>query len=230
MDDGLEIGAAYLASLRRSGEPSGAGTAPALDTTPLVFSGSAPEQSPTTEFRGMERRRSPRYPCEGSIEIREEGSDVRSWSSFTDVSLHGCYIEAPVTHPVGTTLDLKLRAHGFQIETEGCVKVCYPSLAMGIAFGEMTVESRHQLQNLVNFLRSNVRVIEAANGASTSEAPNLRTPNSPAFPQVPVGDTDSAPIINNAGVALSALFKFFEGRQLLMRDEFWKIVRKSQGE
>jgi len=211
MDDGIEVGAAYLASLRRSGETSGAGTAPAADKKSLT-PGSG--QAAASEYRGMERRRSPRYACEGSIEIREEGSEVRSWSSFTDISLHGCYIEAPVTHPVGTTLELKLRAHGFQIETKGCVKVSYPSLAMGIAFAEMPVESRHQLQNLVNFLNSNTHI--------------MGTSNSPAAGH-PVGKTATAPAIDNAAAALSALFKFFEARQLLMRDEFWKIVRKSQG-
>ena len=35
--------------------------------------------------------------------MREEGCDVRTWATFTDVSLHGCYVEAQATYPVGTT-------------------------------------------------------------------------------------------------------------------------------
>jgi hypothetical protein len=44
-------------------------------------------------FKGAEKRPSPRYKYEGSAEVREEGCDVRTWATFTDVSLHGCEVE-----------------------------------------------------------------------------------------------------------------------------------------
>jgi hypothetical protein len=77
-------------------------------------------------FQGAEKRRSPRYKCEGSAELREEGCDVRTWSTFTDISLNGCYVEAQATHPAGTQLHMKLDANGIRLETKGKVRVSYP--------------------------------------------------------------------------------------------------------
>ena len=50
--------------------------------------------------------------CEGSAEVREDGCDVRTWATFTDVSVHGCYVEAQATYPAGTILHLKLEVKG----------------------------------------------------------------------------------------------------------------------
>lgn len=38
----------------------------------------------------MERRATPRYKCQGSAQVRMEGSDVRAFGSISDISLHGC--------------------------------------------------------------------------------------------------------------------------------------------
>src|SRR5690349_6053919 len=80
------------------------------------------------KFQGSDKRRSPRYKCEGSAEIREDGRDVRTWATFTDVSLHGCYLEAQATYPPGTTLHMKLEANGITVEAKGKVRVSYPYL------------------------------------------------------------------------------------------------------
>jgi hypothetical protein len=39
---------------------------------------------------------------------------------------------------------------------------------------------------------------------------------------------DAMPTIANPAAALQALTEFFESRQMLMRDDFLRIVRKSQ--
>ena len=70
-------------------------------------------------FTGADKRRSPRYKCEGSAELREQGCDVRTWATFTDVSLHGCYVEAQATYPAGTMLHMKLEANGIRMEGTG---------------------------------------------------------------------------------------------------------------
>ena len=92
---------------------------------------------------------SPRYKCEGSAEIQEDGREVRTWATFSDVSLHGCYVEAQATYPVGTTLHLKLEANGIRVECQASVRVTYPYLAMGISFGEMSDENRRALKELI---------------------------------------------------------------------------------
>ena len=86
------------------------------------------------QFQGAEKRRSPRYRCEGSAEIREEGRDVRTWATFTDISLHGCYLEAQATYPSGTALHMKLKANGIVLETKGTVRVTLPLPGHGHRF------------------------------------------------------------------------------------------------
>ena len=93
---------------------------------------------------GSKARRSgeaPRYKCEGSAELREEGCDVRTWATFSDISLHGCYVEAQATYPANTILHMKLEANGVRVETNGNVRVSYPYLGMGIAFLDTSEET-----------------------------------------------------------------------------------------
>jgi hypothetical protein len=68
--------------------------------------------------------------------MRADGCDVHTWAAFTDVSLHGCYVEAQATYPAGAMLPMKLEANGVRLETKGSVRVSYPYLGMGIAFEE----------------------------------------------------------------------------------------------
>jgi hypothetical protein len=70
-----------------------------------------------------ERRRNPRYQCEGSAEFRADGSDVRTWGTFTDLSVSGCYIELTATYPVGAIVNLALELNGARVELKGEFRV-----------------------------------------------------------------------------------------------------------
>jgi hypothetical protein len=61
--------------------------------------------------------------------MREEGCDVRTWATFTDVSLHGCYVEAQATYPVGTVLHMKLETNGLRLEATGMCGSAIPTSA-----------------------------------------------------------------------------------------------------
>jgi len=81
-------GIAYLMALRQAtGAQPGAAAAPARE--PDRMQETAPAQN-AENFQGAEKRRSPRYKFEGSAEVREDGCDVRTWTTFSDVGLHGC--------------------------------------------------------------------------------------------------------------------------------------------
>jgi PilZ domain len=196
-------GVAYLRALRRTVESAAAAAAPAPEAA-AARDADAGESA----FTGPEKRRSPRYKCEGSAEMREEGHDVRTWASFKDISLHGCYVEATATYPVGTLLDLKLEANGFQVQTRGTVRVMYPFLGMGIAFTEMAEDDRTRLREL---LRTIVRptIVMAA-------------------PPLAAASLEAVPVISDPNAAMRALIEFFEKRPILPRDEFLRILRKSQ--
>ena len=214
-DDGV----AYLRALKQgsAAQPRGAaaGTATALAKEPR------PEQRPGTvavsahaaePFQEAEKRRSPRYKCEGSAEMREEGCDVRTWATFTDISLHGCYVEAQATYPVGTVLHMKMDAAGVRIEVKGSVRVSYPYLGMGIAFVEMSDEDSQRLKELLGRIsRPSIILGPGVVSSFPSSAP-----------------LDGVPLISDAGAAVRALVEFFETRHMLTREDFLRILKKSQ--
>lgn len=201
-------GIAYLMALKRSA--GAAAPAPAREETPQT---TTDEEAPkaSASFQGAEKRRSPRYQCEGSVQMRETNCDVHTWSTFTDISMHGCYVEAQATYPVGTMLELKLEAKGIRVDTKGNVRVSYPYLGMGIAFTEMSDDNQARLKELLASL-SRPSIIMGPGIAST----------------LPARGPLELPSITDPAAVVQALIEFFRDRQLLMRDDFARIVRQSQ--
>jgi hypothetical protein len=206
----INAGVAYLAALKKSG--TAAATAPAnRSSTPKSESELlAPDAG--NEFKGVEKRRSIRYKCEGSAQIRDESCEVSTWATFTDISVHGCYVEAQATYPAGTILLMKLEANGIRIETKGNVRVSYPYLGMGIAFVDISQENVTQLKRLLATI-SHPCMIMGPGIASSLPA---------------VDPLSALPPVSDPEAALRALTGFFENRQMLMRDDFLRILRKSQ--
>lgn len=161
----------------------------------------------------QERRRSPRYKCEGSAQFRAESSDVKTWGTFTDLSLNGCYVEMTATFPVGGMVDLLLELNGIRVSMRGEVRVSYPCLGMGIAFREMSGEDRARLAAMVQ-------------SVSASAIPETKTQEGQAGSASPIMNL---PVITNPGAAVQALANYFEGHIAVSKDEFVRIVRKSQG-
>ena len=96
---------------------------------------------PAASQNAPERRLGPRYKCEGGAEFRVGGTDVRTWGTLTDLSIHGCYIEMTATFPVGAMVDLVLELSGRRVNVKGEVRASHPFLGIGIAFRELSVES-----------------------------------------------------------------------------------------
>lgn len=204
----IDEGIAYLMALKHSA-PEATAVAPARTPAPDAMAGVEPE----SQFKGAEKRRSPRYKCEGGVEMRDINcEDVHTWANFTDISVHGCYVEAQATYPVGTELQMKLQAHGLKIETRGIVRVNYPFLGMGIALVDVSEENREQMKQLVAAV-TRPRLI-AASGVPSSL---------PAF-----GPLQNVPEIVHPQAAVQALLEFFQTRQILMRDDFLRVLRTSQ--
>jgi PilZ domain len=213
MAEEIDEGVAYLRALKQTANPysaSAAAPAPARTTEGSSAASLAPADS--SQVKGSEKRRSPRYKCEGSVQIREQGCDVHTWATFTDVSLHGCYVEAQATYPVGSILHLKLDANGERVETKGSVRVSYPYLGMGIAFTEMSDENRLRMRAML----------------ATVAKPFLTMGPGIASSLPAVAPLQTLPPITDPVAALKALTEFFESRQMLMREDFVRVVRKSQ--
>lgn len=192
-------GASYLFALKQSGARAGAAaTAP------------NPEHA-TQNQPAAERRRSPRHRCQGSAHLREISSAAATWATFTDISLHGCYVEATSTYQLGTSLALTIEINNFRVETAGAVRVAYPNLGMGIVFTEISGENRARLRELLHSLSRPAIV-----------GPGTPPQNASVLPM------EVMPPITNARAAIQAMIGFFDGRQLLTREEFLRILRKSQ--
>jgi hypothetical protein len=166
--------------------------------------------SATSESNPNERRRAPRFKCEGSAEFRVGGTDVRTWGTFTDLSVHGCYIEMTATFPVGAMVDLVLGLNGFRVNVKGEVRVPYPFLGIGVAFREISPENERELQAMV---RSLVITDNPANPIAGAQAGKGRP---------------SIVAIASPEIALQAVVDFFQSHSLLSRDEFLQLLRKSQ--
>lgn len=208
MPDKINEGAAYLIALRQSDQPQ----TPVSKPQPPSAGSSAAAATVGERFEGTEKRRTPRYKCEGSAQVREENSEIQTWVTFTDISLHGCYVEAQATYPAGTVLQMKLEVNGIRLETKGIVRVNYPYLGMGIAFAEMSEENIGTLKRLLATI-SRPTVIMGPGIASSLPA---------------VGALE-LPVIMKPEAAIAALVEFFESHQILLRADFLKILKKSQG-
>jgi PilZ domain len=209
MDQEINEGTAYLMALKQSRQSDAGPQEPEANpqSNPSLTATNAGDG-----FQGAEKRRAPRYKCEGSAQVREEGCDVHTWVTFTDVSIHGCYVEAQATYPPDTLLHMRLEANGFRVEAKGKVRVSYPYLGMGIAFEEISEENLSQLKRMLATL-SHPAMIMGPGIASSLPA---------------TSPLDAVPLITNPQAAIQALTEFFESHQILMRDDFLKVLKKSQ--
>jgi len=210
MADEPDAGAAYLAALKQStGPQAGAGAAASAPQVPL----SAGTRTGAMISPGSaDKRKSPRYRCQGKAHIREIATGVSIWTTFTDISLHGCYVEATTAYRVGVTLGLKLEANGYRVEATGDVRVSYPNLGMGISFSKMSEDDRERLRALV---RSISRPSVILGGRAAMRAPST----------TPAGALTG---VANPTATLQAMSNFFEDRHMMGREEFLRILRKSQ--
>ncbi len=163
-----------------------------------------------------ERRLSPRYKCQGSAEFRVEGSDVRTWGTFTDLSMHGCHIKMTATYPVGAVVNLGLGLNGLHVDVKSEVRVGHPFLGIGVAFRDVSDESDARLREMVRSLLPAAHLGISATGKATAQ-PASQTSARP-----------SLPLIVDPAAALQAAVEHFEGRRILTQEEFVLLLRKSQ--
>jgi len=190
-----EEGANYLRQLKA--QPNGTGAAGAV---------CAAGPQPQTQYTGRERRRSPRFRCNGSVEFKPEGSDVRMWGTLTDVSLHGCYVEMSTTFPVGTKVELGMEVLGIRVHAFGTVRVSYPFLGMGICLSELEPGQQLQLEQLLGSVSGQT---PAADPALTRAATS----------QEIAGATEPAAFFEE-------IRRFFVNSPLLSRDEFFRMAQR----
>ena len=152
------------------------------------------------------KNRAARYHCDGSVELRTAGTDVRIWGKLTDLSATGCYVEIRATFPVGSRVGLVLTVQNVRLEMSGEVRVSYPFLGMGIVFHSLSQQAQADLDKLLHSLdpASSPEVGSASARPATSDAP------------VALGA--------DADRALHLLAEHFQSHDVLTREEFLKLI------
>ena len=84
----------------------------------------------------QDRRRSPRYPFVGSIEMREGTSEDKRTARVKELSLNGCYVDIASAYPIGTSLSIKLFTETEFFEAQASVIFVDENQGMGLMFRE----------------------------------------------------------------------------------------------
>lgn len=175
----------------------------------------------TENWQGQERRKHLRYPCFGEVAVGNRGSDVSLTGQLSDISLGGCYIDMMNPLPPDTEVEVALRVANHQFKAIGLVRASRHGFGMGVAFTEITDESRSALKELVDWLAGSLpQPVEQKVGG----APFVRSDRAKTLSNLPYGND------RNVVEALQALVQLLERRGLLSAHERAEIDKTMHGQ
>ena len=178
--------------------------APEASLSDMTASAADPDKSPGFK----ERRRSPRFQCDGTVELRTVESDVRLWGTVTDISLHGCYAEMSTTFPVNTRVLLNVDCYGIHVSTNAIVRASYPFLGMGMCFTEIDPGQQSQLEQLLRALAGQRAIVNPVPRVSSGRPDHLVTADAQA--------------------CLDEISDHFQQKSALSREEFQQIAKRAR--
>jgi len=121
-------------------------------------------------------------------------------------------VETSATFRIGTLVALKIDVNGFRVESRGEVRVAYPNLGMGIFFTTMSDEDRERLRELLKSLSQ----------------PSVILGSGISSPAPKISRAEALATIKDPQAVVLGVVSFFEDRQVLSREEFFRILRKNQ--
>ncbi|MGE5204290.1 MAG: PilZ domain-containing protein [Chlamydiota bacterium] len=101
---------------------------------------------PYVPAKVADRRRSPRFECRASVEVRLQSSGSPVRGNLVDLSLGGCYIEMMIPLPVSTQLDLVIWLRNSKLATPGLVTSSHAGFGVGVKFIGMGKPERQLLE------------------------------------------------------------------------------------
>jgi len=90
----------------------------------------------------QERRRTPRYPFIADAEVHDDASGTTVKTRIRELSLFGCYVDMDNPLPTGTPITIKINTAGRSLEASGKVVYSTPKDGIGVAFLDVSVQSR----------------------------------------------------------------------------------------
>jgi hypothetical protein len=175
----------------------------------------------------LDRRRSPRFNCSGSVEFQTKERGVRLWGALTDISLHGCYVEMAVTFPVETVLTITVQSLDIRFSALTKVRAAYPSLGMGLCFVGLKPDQQAQLEHLLKAIvhqadRAALPPVSNSRGTddvlASSDSPST-DPACTDFGSTGLGSIDTRKLADK-------LTEHFRTHGALSRDDFYNIAKR----
>jgi hypothetical protein len=122
---------------------------------PVIVAGS--NQMPVADAFGrrtQNRRRRPRFPVEGGVEVTEIGGETRLEARLEDISEYGCLISADnLLIAPGTSLRLVLNMCDVAVALRGQVRYTSENHTMGVEFQEIRQGDRPLLDYVLTRLK-----------------------------------------------------------------------------
>lgn len=146
-----------------------------------------------------DRRKTPRYKCSGSAELRKEGAEYAAWGKVSDLCVGGCYIELSAPMPVDTPLELNLSVCDESIHAKGVVRSNHPGFGMGVQFLDISTEQAEVLG----------RVVARLAGGMPPPKPKIEAPSVQPVGPPPV---------------LEPLVQWFRTHETLSREDFLRLI------
>jgi PilZ domain len=99
----------------------------------------------------VERRKTPRYRCQNSVEVHVQGG-ASFWGTVADLSLGGCYAEMALPVQPGTRLRVGIWFGQTKAWAEAQVTHITPGLGVGLRFIEISDQDRDQIRRFLEGL------------------------------------------------------------------------------
>jgi hypothetical protein len=130
-------------------------------------------QPSSVEIFELDRRRHPRYPCEGHAEVFVPHGGLLFRGRILDLSLSGCFIEtATINLERGTRVEVYFAARQLQFRVAGHIAALYRKRGAGIAFQNMGPRRARQVDELVKELKE---ISEQQGARGPEQVPELVT-------------------------------------------------------
>ena len=117
-----------------------------------------------------DRRRYPRFPCFGTLRLKQIGTAFETAQKLTDISLGGCYGESMAPLLRGTLVDMVLEVCGETIPARGMVRTSHSSMGNGIGFTQVAPEDWKKLVRVIRQLGGSNVVFDAPTTPEVGDA------------------------------------------------------------
>jgi hypothetical protein len=122
-------------------------------SAPVAQLSTQPSGQALPQASPQNRRRHPRYPCEGHAEVCVPHGALLFQGKILDLSLSGCFIETTAINlERGTHVEVYFVTRQMQFRVAGHIAVLYRKRGAGIAFQELGPRRARQVAELVREL------------------------------------------------------------------------------